>query len=96
MGPAGGDRAEWTGRKRASDHRRQETIGGEKGFRSGKRAGVWTDGEPTARECGESKEKLERATLGSASRGMKWGGARERPQKTGQGNHNRTDNMRKG
>ena len=38
--------------------------------------------------------KLERATLRSALRGMEWCGARKRPQRTGQGNQNRTDNGR--
>ena len=63
-GPAGGDRATWAGRDRARNHRRQETIGGDKGFRAGKMEGVWTDEEPTARECRESKENR---------RGRNWG-----------------------
>ena len=54
--PVGGDRSALAFRDRYCNNRRQETIRGDERFRAGKGAGVWTDGDPTARECGESKE----------------------------------------
>ena len=62
--PAGGGRAAWAGREWARGHWRQETIGGDEGFRSIKRVVIWKDGEPMARECREFKENR---------RGQHWG-----------------------
>ena len=70
----------------ARKHQRGKSLQiSEKGGRSERQG---SDGE----EVRGVQVKLERATLGSASRGTEWGGARERPQHTGQGNQNRTDN----
>ena len=53
-GTVRGERVAWVGWEQARD-RRQETIGGEEGLRAGNWGrGVWTDSEPTTRECVET------------------------------------------